>query len=291
MDSIRGIFALMIVWHHLAEMFGIPYEFDFGNSIVLFFFVVSGFHISLGWGDKIEGREREFILKRCVKIFPLQWLTLGLFSPLWNQPGLLVGGAFPRDLDPVLDSLLEGQLHAQPTLVVLVKPVLLLLGDSARPQIRQEASGCLLDSLRLGGRLLAPDAHCSSRQHRTPMAVLHQSYRKVDGLLPWNIDGPGPGEIASMEVDEGGGQPAGFYFVGNRCRVGFRRDYGSQAYHPAEQLHGSEVSCSGSVHLDVHSLERMVVGLVEKPSPRRAWRHIVGDLYDPRVHSLVLGEN
>lgn len=79
MDSIRGIFALMIVWHHLAEMFGIPYEFDFGNSIVLFFFVVSGFHISLGWGDKIEGREREFILKRCVKIFPLQWLTLGLF--------------------------------------------------------------------------------------------------------------------------------------------------------------------------------------------------------------------
>lgn len=36
-DAIRGFFALLIVWHHLCSMMGIPYNMDFGNTIVLFF--------------------------------------------------------------------------------------------------------------------------------------------------------------------------------------------------------------------------------------------------------------
>lgn len=75
-DSLRGIFALLIVWHHYAPMSGIAYSADFGNTIVLFFFMLSGFGITLSWKDKIAGKGREFLAKRCVKIFPIQWLTV-----------------------------------------------------------------------------------------------------------------------------------------------------------------------------------------------------------------------
>lgn len=78
-DSLRGLFALLIVWHHLAPMRGIPYPYDFGNSIVLFFFVLSGFGITLSWQDRINGKSREFLIGRCVKIFPIQWFTVVLF--------------------------------------------------------------------------------------------------------------------------------------------------------------------------------------------------------------------
>ena len=78
-DSIRGIFSLLIVWHHFAPILGIRYNADLGYTIVLFFFVLSGFHISLTWKDKISGNEKGFIIKRCAKIFPLQWITTTLF--------------------------------------------------------------------------------------------------------------------------------------------------------------------------------------------------------------------
>lgn len=78
-DSLRGVFALLIVWHHLALLLNIPYSADFGNTIVLFFFVLSGYGISLSWKNKIEGSEKAFLIKRCIKIFPIQWLTLILF--------------------------------------------------------------------------------------------------------------------------------------------------------------------------------------------------------------------
>lgn len=75
-DGLRGIFALLIVWHHLAPMYGIPYDFSFGNTVVLFFFVLSGFGITLSWKDRISGSAKRFMAERCVKIFPLQWLTV-----------------------------------------------------------------------------------------------------------------------------------------------------------------------------------------------------------------------
>lgn len=78
-DSLRGIFALLIVWHHFAPLSNIPYSFDFGNTIVLFFFVLSGYGISLSWKNRIAGSERTFLANRFSKIFPIQWLTVILF--------------------------------------------------------------------------------------------------------------------------------------------------------------------------------------------------------------------
>lgn len=92
-DSIRGIFAVLIILHHYLPVINIPYHYDFGNTIVLFFFVLSGFHITLTYKDKIVGNSRRFLVKRCAKIFPLQWLTLLLFvafgvnlKSLWAIP-------------------------------------------------------------------------------------------------------------------------------------------------------------------------------------------------------------
>lgn len=75
-DSIRGIFALLIIWHHYAPMMHIYYPYDFGNTIVLFFFMLSGFHIAINWIDKIQNSSYDFIIKRCSKLFPLQWITV-----------------------------------------------------------------------------------------------------------------------------------------------------------------------------------------------------------------------
>lgn len=80
MDSWRGICALLIVWHHYPhEEMGFIYTYDFGNTIVLFFFVLSGYHISLAWKDKIVSSVKAFYIKRFAKIFPIQWLTVTLF--------------------------------------------------------------------------------------------------------------------------------------------------------------------------------------------------------------------
>lgn len=78
-DALRGIFALLIVWHHLCPIMGISYNMDLGNTIVLFFFVLSGFHITITWKDKIHDHCKDFIIKRCSKIFPIQWLMTLLF--------------------------------------------------------------------------------------------------------------------------------------------------------------------------------------------------------------------
>lgn len=78
-DAIRGISALLIVYHHVCGMMRIPYNWNFGDTIVLFFFILSGFHITITWKDKIQGHSKEFIIKRCSKIFPIQWLMTLLF--------------------------------------------------------------------------------------------------------------------------------------------------------------------------------------------------------------------
>lgn len=75
----RGICALLIVWHHFAPTAGIPYSYDFGNTIVLFFFVLSGYGITLSWKDRIAGNTKVFLTNRCVKIFPIQWFTVILY--------------------------------------------------------------------------------------------------------------------------------------------------------------------------------------------------------------------
>ncbi len=66
-DSLRGIFDLLIVWHHLTLTEVSPYHYDFGSTIVLFFFILSGYGISLSWKDKIseKGGGKKFLSRTC----------------------------------------------------------------------------------------------------------------------------------------------------------------------------------------------------------------------------------
>ena len=76
----RFIFSLLIVWHHMPVWK--PVDADFGNAIVTFFFVLSGFLITHSYRELLLNNivgAKEFIIKRCATIFPLQWLFTILF--------------------------------------------------------------------------------------------------------------------------------------------------------------------------------------------------------------------
>ena len=76
----RFIFALMMVWHHMPIWK--PNNAGFGNAIVTFFFVLSGFLLTLAYRDSLLNKTvsaKEFIIKRSATIFPLQWLFTLLF--------------------------------------------------------------------------------------------------------------------------------------------------------------------------------------------------------------------
>lgn len=79
----RFIFSLLIIVHHLPESWREPFKnYDFGNTIVLFFFILSGFLLTRGYYEKlINGKikYKDFIVKRISTIFPLQWLLTLLF--------------------------------------------------------------------------------------------------------------------------------------------------------------------------------------------------------------------
>ena len=79
----RFIFSLLIIVHHLPESWREPFKnYDFGNTIVLFFFILSGFLLTRGYYEKIINgkiKYKDFIVKRISTIFPLQWLLTLLF--------------------------------------------------------------------------------------------------------------------------------------------------------------------------------------------------------------------
>ncbi|MBQ7419638.1 MAG: acyltransferase [Prevotella sp.] len=88
MTSLRGIFILFIFFHHL-------HLYDGGGTMaVAFFFVLGGFSMTLGYKERILKSDfsfRDYITKRCVKFYPLHWLTLLVAVPLvllsfnWKQ--------------------------------------------------------------------------------------------------------------------------------------------------------------------------------------------------------------
>lgn len=76
----RFIFSLLIIWHHMPIWR--PENANFGNTIVTFFFVLSGFLLTLSYRDALLNKSisaKDFIIKRCATIFPLQWLFTILF--------------------------------------------------------------------------------------------------------------------------------------------------------------------------------------------------------------------
>ena len=77
LQSIRFVFALMIFIHHFHS----PQIEQFGSFPVTFFFILSGFLLSMGYSEKYEKGELaygKFVRKRLIRIFPLNWFSLML---------------------------------------------------------------------------------------------------------------------------------------------------------------------------------------------------------------------
>lgn len=77
LQSIRFVFALMIFIHHFFS----PQIEPFGAFPVAFFFILSGFLLSMGYTEKYEKGELvygKFVQKRLIRIFPLNWFSLML---------------------------------------------------------------------------------------------------------------------------------------------------------------------------------------------------------------------
>ena len=82
LETFRGIFALVIVLHHLKiETFIQRSNFiTNGGLVVDFFFVLSGFVISLNYLDKINNKSDLFnFQKKILRLYPLHILTLFIF--------------------------------------------------------------------------------------------------------------------------------------------------------------------------------------------------------------------
>jgi peptidoglycan/LPS O-acetylase OafA/YrhL len=86
LDGLRGIFSLMVVFYHIGEAYLPPYlynNFIFreSNLFVDFFFVLSGYVISLNYHSSIlSGNDLlTFIKKRFIRIYPLLLYTTLLF--------------------------------------------------------------------------------------------------------------------------------------------------------------------------------------------------------------------
>tara|TARA_B100001063_G_scaffold243362_1_gene273795 strand:+ start:5304 stop:6353 length:1050 start_codon:yes stop_codon:yes gene_type:complete len=83
LETFRGIFALIIVFHHLKIDTFIQNSrlIINGELVVDFFFVLSGFVISLNYFNKINSKKDliNFQKKRFLRLYPLHILTLLLF--------------------------------------------------------------------------------------------------------------------------------------------------------------------------------------------------------------------
>ncbi|MEO0458091.1 MAG: acyltransferase, partial [Cyanobacteria bacterium P01_A01_bin.114] len=114
LESLRGIAALLIVAFHANELFTLKFGqpflgslFQFGDSGVDFFFVLSGFFLALSSFKYIgqTGKASGFLLKRCVRIYPFYWfVTLGLVPVYFLMPSF--GKGHERELGTLFTSLL-----------------------------------------------------------------------------------------------------------------------------------------------------------------------------------------
>lgn len=81
LQSLRFVFVMMIFMSHFS--YGGLMPFDAGGDCgVAFFFLLSGFVLTLGYGPKIEQGTfnfGSFMRRRLLKVLPLHWLTLLAF--------------------------------------------------------------------------------------------------------------------------------------------------------------------------------------------------------------------
>lgn len=84
LTSLRGIFILFIFFHHCLDLYD-----GGGTMAVAFFFVLGGFAMTLGYEKRVRCGElcyKDYIVRRCVKFYPLHWLCLLAVLPfaLWS---------------------------------------------------------------------------------------------------------------------------------------------------------------------------------------------------------------
>jgi peptidoglycan/LPS O-acetylase OafA/YrhL len=96
-ESLRGVAALMVMLYHLAELVKIPLPDSLGFISTRFglgvplFYTLSGFVLSYGYADKLEGSAqiRRFYIRRLFRIAPLFYAMLALWLlaswVVWNR--------------------------------------------------------------------------------------------------------------------------------------------------------------------------------------------------------------
>ncbi|MGV3512936.1 MAG: acyltransferase family protein [Novosphingobium sp.] len=121
LDSLRGLAALAVVFHHIPAVAGLSaagFDANFGRMVDLFF-VLSGFVIAASYSAKLSAgfSFSRFIWLRwgrvwplhaaMVTVFALSMLALGLLRPELRTHGLMAGQGDPTDL-PIAYLLLQG---------------------------------------------------------------------------------------------------------------------------------------------------------------------------------------
>lgn len=73
LTSLRGIFILLMFFWHCKNLY------PGGGMAVAFFFVLSGFSLTIGYKDKLLQTGfsyKQYFSRRCIKFYPLHWMCL-----------------------------------------------------------------------------------------------------------------------------------------------------------------------------------------------------------------------
>ncbi|MFG6093959.1 acyltransferase [Leptothoe sp. ISB3NOV94-8A] len=168
LESLRGIAALLIVAFHAAELFALKFDqpfllslFDFGDSGVDFFFVLSGFFLALSSFKYMGHRHtaKAFLIKRCVRIYPLYWLlSLCVIPVYFLVPSF--GKGHEQDIGVIIKSLLLIPQEHPPILSVawfLSHLVLFYLAFTAVILLPKVASKLILAGLSVSAVFMLTD--------------------------------------------------------------------------------------------------------------------------------------
>ncbi|MEB3357458.1 MAG: acyltransferase [Synechococcales bacterium] len=126
LETLRGIAALLIVAFHATGLFKLKFDqafllslWGFGDSGVDFFFVLSGFLLTLTSFKNIgvKSETRHFLLKRFIRIYPFYWLINFFIIPIYFlMPSF--GKGHERNIGSIVKSLLLLPQENSPVLVV-----------------------------------------------------------------------------------------------------------------------------------------------------------------------------
>ena len=114
LEAFRGIAALLIVAFHATDLLKLKFNqpflfslFEFGDSGVDFFFVLSGFFLALSSVHYIghQDKAKDFLLKRCLRIYPFYWLITICIIPIYFLVPSF-GKGYETEIGVILKSLL-----------------------------------------------------------------------------------------------------------------------------------------------------------------------------------------